>query len=257
MVRHKCLTRSHQVPKKMANDCYVYAILVDGVVRYIGKGRGNRAFQHARIIRSAASRIAKGERLPTRYFKHRAFYAKLLDAWNGGSSVTEAIIASSLSDADAFSVEVSEIQKVHSVQLWNVLEGGEGTTPESQRKMWAEPGRRLARSEDMKKRWADPEFAKRMRKAKTSPEVIAKQRTAAIKNWADPEWRKRNADGVSMPEERARRVEAAKAQHANPELSARMYSANRAAQNKPGVSQRKGVAIRRALAARKTAQPAA
>lgn len=238
----------------MANECYVYAILVDGVVRYIGKGRGNRAFQHARVVRSAASRIAKGERLPTRYFKHRAFYAKLLDALNGGSNITEAIIASSLSDDDAFAVEVSEIQKVNSVQLWNVLDGGEGATPESQRKMWAEPGRRLARSEEMKKRWSDPEFASRMRKAKTSPEVIAKQRASAIKNWADPEWRKRNADGMSRPDVRARRVESAKAQHANPEMSARLYSANRDAQKMPGLREMRIGWMKSYWKMRKTAQ---
>jgi hypothetical protein len=33
-------------------EAYVYAIIVDGIVRYIGKGSGKRSIAHMRLVRS-------------------------------------------------------------------------------------------------------------------------------------------------------------------------------------------------------------
>lgn len=50
---------------------YVYAITVDGIVRYIGKGRGRRLNVHLNIAKLITRRRACGEKISSSIFRER------------------------------------------------------------------------------------------------------------------------------------------------------------------------------------------
>ena len=75
------------------NRCYVYAIHVNGVVRYIGKGSNGRLHFHvieARRINSRRALGAKTDRTTTN------FYRKLAEAMRHGATITEEIMVDGL-----------------------------------------------------------------------------------------------------------------------------------------------------------------
>src|SRR5262245_53480758 len=98
---------------------YVYAIKVDGVVRYIGKGRRYRLIEHRRIARELNRRRAAGEKI-----KARRVHNKLAKAIRNGSVIEHDVIAFNLSDDVAYDRERSEIANAPAGQLWNVKAGG-------------------------------------------------------------------------------------------------------------------------------------
>jgi hypothetical protein len=98
---------------------YVYAILVNGVVRYIGKGNGGRIHDHLKVVRSLARRRAAGE-----VVRSTLFYNKLTRAWLDGSKIEHMILADSLTDDEAYAREAIEIS--HRKDLWNMDPGGRG-----------------------------------------------------------------------------------------------------------------------------------
>lgn len=132
------------------NKAYVYALLVDGVVRYIGKGRDDRAREHVWVANSVNRRRQLGQKVRT-----TKFYNRLAKALLAGATVSVEFIADGLSDEDAFAREIVEIQ--NATGIWNTAPGGEGHTSETAKAQWTDKFRahmgRLS-----KERWeADPE----------------------------------------------------------------------------------------------------
>ena len=99
--------------------CYVYAIHVDGVLRYFGKGTNGRMYAHMKEVR---------ERL-TRKFKLKnvspLFQRKLTEAVMKGAVVEEVVLADNLTHKQAYKREYRNLEKlVHDgkrQQLWNII----------------------------------------------------------------------------------------------------------------------------------------
>ena len=103
----------------MPKRSYVYAIHVDGMLRYIGKGSNGRMYAHMKEVR---------QRL-TRKFKLRnvspLFQRKLTEAVIKGAGVEEIVLADNLTSKQAYKLEYRHLEKmVHAgkrQQLWNVI----------------------------------------------------------------------------------------------------------------------------------------
>jgi hypothetical protein len=77
------------VPRKTTIGSYIYAIIVDGVVRYIGKGRNGRMYTHLIEAKRTSARCpAETAHLYPR--KHR----KLVETVRAGSQIIETVITS-------------------------------------------------------------------------------------------------------------------------------------------------------------------
>lgn len=103
----------------MPKRCYVYAIHVDGVLRYFGKGTNGRMYAHMKEVR---------ERL-TRKFKLKnvgpLFQRKLTEAALKGAVVEEIVVADNLTPKQAYKLEYRYLERmVHDgkrQQLWNII----------------------------------------------------------------------------------------------------------------------------------------
>jgi hypothetical protein len=99
---------------------YVYAIEVDGIVRYIGKGTGARLFMHVIEAKRTAARCGrKTSHLSPR--RHR----KLVEAIRAASTIVERVIVSDMSDGEAYRLESKLIADFHRFlagQLWNTID---------------------------------------------------------------------------------------------------------------------------------------
>jgi hypothetical protein len=101
---------------------YVYAIYVDGVLRYIGKGSNGRLYVRvieARRINRRRAHGAKTDRTSTN------FYRKLAEAMRGGATITEQITDPGLSELEAYKIERMKIEAMHQRnpgQLWNTID---------------------------------------------------------------------------------------------------------------------------------------
>lgn len=158
---------------------YVYAITVDGVVRYIGKGTGRRSADHLKVCRSIARRRAAGL-----VVQASAFYKRLTRAWLDGSEIGETVLLEGLTDDQAFAAEAAAIQGAPGGQLWNEEAGGRGRT-----------------SAGMKRQWQDADYAARMR------EVL---RTALSEPDRMSRMLEASKAAMQAPEERARKSAATK-----------------------------------------------
>lgn len=117
------------------NNAYVYAILVDGVVRYIGKGRNGRLRDHLWYARRLNDFRATGAKVRATHF-----YNRLAKALRDRCSIEERVLISGLSDAEAFKLERKEIAECkHSDELWNMTAGGDGFTSEDFKALWQKP----------------------------------------------------------------------------------------------------------------------
>lgn len=133
---------------------YAYKILVNGVARYVGKGRGRRAWTHVpRAIAGA---------------NNTRFYRKLAKAISRGAIIEVRIIKDELTDKQAYDLEIATIAKYKS-QLWNTLSGGQGISPKESKRLLAEL-------------WADPSFRKRS---------VKRLRRECVKLWEEADEAKR------------------------------------------------------------------
>lgn len=165
---------------------YVYAISVDGVLRYVGKGTGNRAWVHLSGAKRGNRRVAAAVRR--------------------GQSVQVTIIQSNLTDDEAFALEEKMIaqagrEDIGTGPLWNLATGGLGGTREGALQRWAAPLFRMKarasfskakkHSEKNKKHLAllasDPEV-KQKRIAKMTPRQWEPMVEATRRCRADPQW---------------------------------------------------------------------
>lgn len=218
-----------QIESEIKTDAYVYALEVDGVVRYIGKGSGvylKRAREHMRTVRRLIVERDGGKKI-----KPSRLYGNLIRAVRAGRIVTETVLARGLTEVEAFERERAEINSRDG--LWNGNDGGQGGTRattktrktlsraakarasrpdqlERLRKMSAElqePKRRdeareravrqmknedqrRIRSEQAKARWADPEMAAKM-KAGLARGRVKPSKSRSEARWKDPAARER------------------------------------------------------------------
>ena len=101
---------------------YVYAIYVDGVVRYIGKGSNGRLHFHVIEARRINSRRARGANTDSTATK---FYRKLAEAMRHGATITEEIMLDGLTNQEAYRIEKQKIEELHKQkrdQLWNTID---------------------------------------------------------------------------------------------------------------------------------------
>jgi hypothetical protein len=89
-------------------QCYVYEIRIDGVVRYIGKGRNGRIYSHLIDAKRTASRseVKIGNLSPH-------FRKMLVSAVRRGLNIAEVIVASNLTDGEAYTIEQEMIGNYH------------------------------------------------------------------------------------------------------------------------------------------------
>jgi hypothetical protein len=98
---------------------YVYAIHVNGVLRYIGKGTNGRMYDHMKEVR---------QRL-TRKFKLKnvwpLFQRKLTKAVMKGAVIEEIVLADNLTSKQAYKLEHRHLERLvyagNREQLWNAI----------------------------------------------------------------------------------------------------------------------------------------
>lgn len=204
--------------KNDPNRFYVYAVLVNGVVRYIGKGSGRREEAHVRHVMKLQKRKST--------VRLTRFYAKLRAAINRGCAISYTRLVNGLTNEEAFEREIKEIAKRPKSQLWNVLPGGEGALrwTNNYRKRasqttllnWRNPSYRVARLKEIRKRYSDQawlewrrqshvaawtkekriKFAKKVSKQWTAERKVA-HAEGRRRAWADPEFRERVGRAIS------------------------------------------------------------
>jgi len=111
--------RSAVRPKKTIGS-YVYAIVVDGVVRYIGKGRNGRMYTHLIEAKRTSARCPAD----TAHLGPR-MHRKLVETVRAGSQIIETVITSGLTDRAAYRLEsrmIGEFHKFRAGQLWNTID---------------------------------------------------------------------------------------------------------------------------------------
>lgn len=244
-------------------SAYVYEVVVDGIARYIGKGRGRRATSHVLI----AKRLIRHSNVGRKVRRSR-FYRSLAEAIVAGAAVEVRYAAQMLTDEVAFELEREMILAAPFGQLWNSAPGGEGQdgeylrsfyTPERReyhrqvaQRSWAEDasrrqarfaeaGSREAQSDMLKAKWADPEYRAMQRAARAKPRPtrcgvpVPALSAPAKTRWADPAFRKRAIEGMKCaaaqqdPERRRAAVEKLAVIRSSPEYRAKLSASLRAA----------------------------
>ena len=216
------------VVARNARDAYVYEIRVDGVARYIGKGRGGRAWSHEPIARRLLN-PARG----TRKLRRSVFYGNLSAAIAAGQQIDVRIIRDALTDEEAYRLEAEAIEDAPLFQLWNVSAGGAGLTSERLREIMSAPETREKISASVKKAWSRSPERRGARFAADGSRDAQSQ--MALDKCSDPDYRARQsaARSVSRPSRRGVKVPAlslpAKERWATPEFRDRATEAIRAA----------------------------
>lgn len=230
---------------------YVYALTVDGVVRYIGKGRRYRATDHFRMARDINLRRSAGEKV-----RALRVHNKLAKALREGRNLDYTILANDLTDEAAYEMEKVEIAKAPKGQLWNLHCGGSGGDAEMMRALWADPAYRdrfkagrTPMTDERRERgrakaieqWDDPEFRERWmgqhRALWDDPEAAAERRELLRRVWADPEKTARKRELVKSqwtPERRAAMAENRRKAWSDPEFKARATESIRRSREAPG-----------------------
>ena len=116
----KKLNRNTKGQESELRQCYVYEIRIDGVVRYIGKGRNGRIYSHLIDAKRTASRPdVKICNLSPHFRK------MLVSAVRRGLIIAENMVASNLTDSEAYAIEqemIGNYHKQYAGQLWNTID---------------------------------------------------------------------------------------------------------------------------------------
>jgi hypothetical protein len=187
---------------------YIYAIVVDDVVRYIGKGTGRRAKWHVRKMHQILRARAVGEVVRALHLHNR-----MAKAWREGSNIEIEILIDGLTHDAAFAKEMEIIASFPQGQLWNKTLGGDKPPvrshdmphrPESVEKIratniktWSDQELRAKQSADKKVHWLNPEYRKKLialQTGKPKPSVSAK----AKERWAQPGFKERVGKAISL-----------------------------------------------------------
>jgi hypothetical protein len=103
----------------MPKSSYFYAIHVDGVLRYIGKGTNGRMYAHMKEVRQRLTREFKLKNVDP------LFQRKLTEAAMKGAVVHEVVLADNLTSKQAYKLEYRQLEKIihdgKREQLWNVI----------------------------------------------------------------------------------------------------------------------------------------
>jgi hypothetical protein len=116
----KKLNRNTKGQESELRQCYVYEIRIDGVVRYIGKGRNGRIYSHLIDAKRTAGRPDVKIR---NLFPH--FRKMLVSAVRRGSIIAENMVTSNLTDGEAYAIEqemIGNYHKQYAGQLWNTID---------------------------------------------------------------------------------------------------------------------------------------
>lgn len=176
--------------------CYVYWVAIDGIVRYIGKGTGNRLSSHYSRARALNEKRALGLKA-----KAHKLHNKMAKAMRDGREITHSIMCDGLTDDEALDIETREILAAPDGQLWNIWAGGLGSSQVSEEL-------RGLLSEAAKKRYADPAEREKTRIAINKARALMPERWAGAadamrRTWSDPEKRasmsKASADKWKRP----------------------------------------------------------
>ncbi len=120
---------------------YVYELVTnEGEIIYVGKGKGDRMYQHVKT--------AKGNSVSRK--KNLKLYNKISSIINNGGFIKPEIVFESYDEKECLDKEVSLINEIGLDNLCNLTEGGEGT---SGFKLSEETRRRM--SEAKKKQWRE------------------------------------------------------------------------------------------------------
>lgn len=152
---------------------YVYALTVDGVVRYIGKGRRYRVVDHISRIKAIASGT------PHSGTRNHPAYVNFAAAYQAGCQIDYFVIANGLTDDEAYLLEFLKIEEYPPDDLWNAQSGGRGDTG----------GRRLRRV------WNNPitrsSLAAKIRAGHLNDKYKERARVRSLELWQDSEFRDR------------------------------------------------------------------
>lgn len=225
-------------------NAYVYAVLVDGVVRYLGKGTGRRHRDHL----YKATRIVKYGPERARRMRAGQFHLRLAESLKAGATITDVILADRLSDGEAYERERMEIAKVCPGQLWNIDLGGHGPTSEGMKAAMASPEIRARISKGTIAGLSDPIVRARRRAAQKAsarrPDMIKIRQAAALLKAQNPEYRKNLSAAMASPEVRKKISDAAKRRPVRENFSEIMV----AAQKVLYLAERRSEVLRKALA---------
>ena len=215
---------------------YVYVIEVDGIVRYVGQGRGYRIKDHLQDAQRD-------------HLKHRKLYANLTVASERGEAIIFRKIIEGLTPEKAWEREAEEIARHPREQLWNMVPGRRPKITDQEL---------IARKSAAGKAVWTPEFHIKIRELRATPEYRAKLSAAASRRSADPVWKENNAKHRAFPRDPEQHRAATRRAMADPALRARLSSAGKTRRRTPtdkmledlGRLQRVGAAL---AASRRTA----
>lgn len=115
---------------KLPVGYYVYTITVAGVVRYIGKGKGQRLYSHMKEVRSRLKRDFRLKSIGSRLQRN------LTKAFLSGAQVIEQVLIDDLTEKDAYKLEYEKLREYVFAgkrdQLWNTIPASIQTPQEIQ-----------------------------------------------------------------------------------------------------------------------------
>src|SRR5947208_13573437 len=93
------------IARKLPIAYYVYTITVDGVVRYVGKGKGLRLYSHMKEVRSRLNRDYRLRNIGSRLQRN------LTEAVLSGAMVIEQILVDNLTEKAAYKLEYDQMRE--------------------------------------------------------------------------------------------------------------------------------------------------